>query len=144
MVAAEKLAIGLTGIKAGAPAGPHNSSMNIAVRVLAPYLVLFLAAGARADDAALDALCAAAGGQMKRVAISGVQRMDCAGTRVAWFRVTTGAGGIVTHYEATRDVPWRQAFDAAAADLAVLCGDLPPQLQFAHRKLIADCGSDRR
>jgi hypothetical protein len=116
--------------------------MNIPVRLLVPLLALFLAAGARADDAALDTLCAAAGGQMKRVAISGVQRADCVGTRVAWFRVMTAAGGIVTHYEATREAPWRQAFDVAAADLAVLCGDLPPQLQFAHRKLIADCGSD--
>lgn len=105
-------------------------------------IALLLAAGARADDAALEALCAAGGGTLKRVAISGVQRMDCAGGKVSWFRVLTGGNKVVGHYEATRDAAWRPAVEAAIADLTVICGELPPQLQFAHHKLIADCGSD--
>ncbi|MBU0752239.1 MAG: hypothetical protein KJ787_13280 [Gammaproteobacteria bacterium] len=107
-------------------------------------LVLTLAATAHADDAALDALCAAGGGQLKRVAISGVQRLDCGSEKVSWFQVRSPNGNLVGHYEATRDIAWRPAIEAAVADLAVVCGELPPQIQFAQRKLIADCGSDRK
>jgi hypothetical protein len=90
----------------------------------------------------LEKLCAASGGQIKRAAVSGVQRLDCAGTGVAWFRVLTGGNRIVGHYEATREGAWRPALDAGLADIAVICGELPPQLQFDRHRLIADCGSD--
>lgn len=107
-------------------------------------LVLTLAATVHADDATLDALCASGEGKMKRVAISGVQRLDCGGEKVSWFQVRSPNGNLVGHYEATRNMAWRPAVEAAVADLAVVCGELPPQIQFAQRKLIADCGSDRK
>jgi hypothetical protein len=95
-------------------------------------------------DAELEKLCAASGGQLKRAAVSSVRRLDCAGAKVAWFRVQTGGNRIVGHYEATREGAWRPALDAALADIAVICGELPPQLQFDRHKLIADCGSDQK
>jgi hypothetical protein len=108
------------------------------------FLALLAAGAAYADETALARLCSESGGQLKRVAVSGVQRLDCAGPKVAWFRVLTGGNSIVGHYEATRDGAWRPALEAALADLEVICGELPPQLQYGHRKLIADCGSDRK
>jgi hypothetical protein len=116
-------------------------------------LMLLAATAAHADDAPkevplggaeLEKLCAAAGGQVKRVAVSSVQRLDCVGAKVSWFRVLTGGSKVVAHYEATREGAWRPALDAALADVAVICGDLPPQLQFDRHRLIADCGSDAK
>lgn len=107
-------------------------------------LALLAAAAAHADESALARLCTESGGQLKRVEVSGVQRLDCAAGKLSWFRVLTGGNRIVAHYEATRDGAWRPALEAALADLEVICGDLPPQVQYARHKLIADCGSDQK
>lgn len=83
---------------------------------LLPLLALLCLASARADEAAdLDALCVAAGGQIKRTDISNVRR----------------TGG------------WRVTLDAASAELAKLCGDLPPNIQLQDGKLNASCGSGK-
>jgi len=107
-------------------------------------LALLVAGTVHADEAELEKLCAASGGQLKRAALSGVQRLDCAAGKVSWFRVVTGGAKMVGHYEATRDGPWRPALDAGLSEIAVICGELPPQLQFDRHKLIADCGSDQK
>lgn len=111
-----------------------------------PVLLLgLLAAGAaQANEGELETLCTAAGGQIKRAALSGVQRIDCSAPKVSWFRVTTGGARIVGHYEATREGPWRPALETALGEITVICGELTPQLQFAQHKLIADCGSDQK
>lgn len=115
---------------------------------LLPTLILCAAclAPAFADEAAdLDALCAATNGQLKRTDISNVRRTDCASPQVAWFHIrSTGAQGrTMVNYTATRPGGWRGALDAAAADLARLCGDLPPSLQLQDGKLSASCGSGK-
>ncbi len=114
---------------------------------LLPTLILSLAClAARADEAAdLDALCAAAGGQIKRTDISNVRRTDCTGPQVSWFHIrSTGSQGrTMVNYTATRPGGWRGAIEAAAADLAKLCGDLPPNIQFQDGKLSASCGSGK-
>lgn len=115
-----------------------------------PLLILLLCAAglgpARADEAAnLDALCAAAGGQLKRTDISNVRRTDCAGPQVTWFHIrSTGTQGrTMVNYAATRAGGWRGALEAAAADIATLCGDLPPNIQFQEGKITATCGSGK-
>lgn len=113
---------------------------------LFPLLALLVLAAARADEATnLDTLCAAAGGQIKRTDISNVRRTDCAGPQVTWFHIrSTGAQGrTMVNYTATRPGGWRGALDAASADLAKLCGDLPPNIQFQDGKLSASCGSGK-
>jgi hypothetical protein len=113
---------------------------------LFPLIALLVITTARADEAAdLDALCAAAGGQIKRTDISNVRRTDCAGPAVTWFHIrSTGTQGrTMVNYTATRPGGWRAALDAAAADLAKLCGDLPPNLQFQEARLNASCGSGK-
>lgn len=113
---------------------------------LFPLLALLIIAAARADEAAdLDALCTAAGGQIKRTDISNVRRTDCAGPQVTWFHIrSTGAQGrTMANYTATRPGGWRGAFDAAGADLAKLCGDLPPNVQLQEAKLNASGGSGK-
>lgn len=113
---------------------------------LLPFLALLVIAAARADEATnLDALCAAAGGQIKRTDISNVRRTDCAGPQVTWFHIrSTGAQGrTMVNYTATRTGGWRGALEAASADLAKLCGDLPPNIQFQDAKLNASCGSGK-
>lgn len=113
---------------------------------LLPLLALLVIGAARADEAAdLDALCAAAGGRIQRTDISNVRRSDCAGQQVTWFHIrSTGAQGrVMVNYAATRPGDWRAALDAAAADLAKLCGDLPPNLQLQDGKLGATCGSGK-
>jgi hypothetical protein len=114
---------------------------------LLPTLILALACfTARADEAAdLDALCTAAGGQIKRTDISNVRRTDCAGAQVTWFHIwSTGSQGrTMVNYTATRPGGWRVALDAAAADLAKLCGDLPPNIQLQDGKVGASCGSGK-
>ena len=113
---------------------------------LLPFLGLLVIAAARADEATnLDALCAAAGGQIKRTDISNVRRTDCAGPQVTWFHIrSTGAQGrTMVNYTATRTGGWRGALEAASADLAKLCGDLPPNIQFQDAKLNASCGSGK-
>ncbi|MBZ0127204.1 MAG: hypothetical protein K8F32_12610 [Rhodocyclaceae bacterium] len=112
---------------------------------LALLLILF-SLTARADESAdLDALCAAAGGQIKRTDISNVRRTDCAGPQVTWFHIrSTGTQGrTMVNYAATRTGNWRPALDAAAADLAKLCGDLPPNIQLQEARLNASCGSGK-
>lgn len=117
-----------------------------------PLLILLLCAAglglgpARADEAAnLDALCAAAGGQLKRTDISNVRRTDCAGPQVTWFHIrSTGTQGrTMVNYAATRAGGWRGALEAAAADIATLCGELPPNIQFQEGKITATCGSGK-
>ena len=113
---------------------------------LLPLLALLSLGTARADEAAdLEALCAAAGGQLKRTDISNVRRTDCAGPAVTWFHIkSTGAQGrTMVNYTATRPGGWRAAVDAAAADLAKLCGELPPNIQLQDGKLSASCGSGK-
>lgn len=113
---------------------------------LLPLIALFVLASARADETAdLDALCAAAGGQIKRTDISNVRRTDCAGPAVTWFHIrSTGAQGrTMVNYTATRPGGWRGALEAAATDLARLCGDLPPNIQLQDGKLSASCGSGK-
>ncbi|MBX3647596.1 MAG: hypothetical protein KF853_10755 [Rhodocyclaceae bacterium] len=113
---------------------------------LLPLFALLCLAPAHADEAAdLDALCAAAGGQVKRTDISNVRRTDCAGPQVTWFHIhSTGTQGrTMVNYTATRPGGWRSALDAAAADLAKLCGDQPPNIQLEDGKLRASCGSGK-
>ncbi len=113
---------------------------------LLPLFALLCLAPVHADEAAdLDALCAAAGGQVKRTDISNVRRTDCAGPQVTWFHIhSTGAQGrTMVNYTATRPGGWRSALDAAAADLARLCGNQPPNIQLQEEKLSASCGSGR-
>jgi hypothetical protein len=113
---------------------------------LLPLLALLVFAAACADESAdLDALCAAAGGQLKRTDISNVRRTDCAGSQVTWFHIrSTGTQGrTMVNYTATRTGNWRPALDAASADLAKLCGDLPPNIQLQEAKLNASCGSGK-
>ncbi len=113
---------------------------------LAVLLALLCLGTARADEAVdLDALCATAGGQARHTDISNVRRTDCAGPAVTWFHIqSTGAQGrTMVNYGASRPGNWRAAVDAAAADLAKLCGDLPPSLQLQDGKLSASCGSGR-
>jgi len=113
---------------------------------LAFLFALLVIAAARADETAdLDALCAAGGGQIKRTDISNVRRTDCAGPQVTWFHIrSTGAQGrTMVNYTATRPGGWRSAVGAAAADLAKLCGDLPPNIQLQEAKLNASCGSGK-
>lgn len=109
-------------------------------------IALLAVAAARADEAAdLDALCAASGGQFKRTDISNVRRTDCAGPQVAWFHIrSTGAQGrTMVNYAAARAGGWRGALEAAAADLATLCGELPPGIQLQEGRLVASCGSGK-
>ncbi len=109
-------------------------------------LTLLCFGPARADESAdLDALCAAAGGQIKRTDISNVRRTDCAGQQATWFHIrSTGTQGrTMVNYAATRTGNWRPALEAASADLAKLCGDLPPNIQFQDAKLNASCGSGK-
>lgn len=109
-------------------------------------LALLAVATARADEAAdLDALCTAAGGQIRRTDISNVRRTDCAGPQVTWFHIqSAGAQGrTLVNYTATRPGGWRAALDAAAADLAKLCGELPPSLQLQDGRIGATCGSGK-
>lgn len=113
---------------------------------LFPLLALLALATAHADEAAdLDALCAAVGGQLKRTDISNVRRTDCAGPQVTWFHIrSTGTQGrTMVNYTATRPGGWRAALEAASADLAKLCGDLPPNIQLQEAKLSASCGSGK-
>ncbi len=113
---------------------------------LFPLLALLVLATARADEAAdLDALCAAAGGQIKRTDISNVRRTDCTGPTVTWFHIrSTGTQGrTMVNYTATRTGGWRAALEAASADLTKLCGDLPPNIQLQEAKLNASCGSGK-
>ncbi len=113
---------------------------------LLPLLALLCLTAARADEAAdLDALCAASGGQIKRTDISNVRRTDCAGPQVNWFHIrSTGAQGrTMVNYTASRPGGWRGALDDAAADLARLCGDMPPSIQLQEGKLGANCGSGK-
>jgi hypothetical protein len=114
---------------------------------LLPTLILSLVClSVRADEAAgLDALCAASGGQIKRTDISNVRRTDCAGPQVTWFHIkSTGAQGrTMVNYSASRPGNWRGAVESAAADLAKLCGDLPPNLQLQDGRLSASCGSGK-
>jgi hypothetical protein len=113
---------------------------------LLPFLALLVVATARADEASdLDALCTAAGGQIKRTDISNVRRTDCAGPQVTWFHIrSTGAQGrTMVNYTATRTGGWRGALEAASADLAKLCGDLPPNIQLQEARLNASCGSGK-
>lgn len=113
---------------------------------LAFLLALICLGSARADETTdLDTLCAAAGGQIKRTDISNVRRTDCAGPQVTWFHIrSTGAQGrTMVNYTATRTGGWRPALDAASADLAKLCGDLPPNIQLQDGKLNASCGSGK-
>lgn len=116
-------------------------------RLLLPLLLCAAGLGpARADEAAdLDALCAAAGGQLKRTDISNVRRTDCAGQQVAWFHIrSTGSQGrTMVNYTATRAGGWRAALEAAAADISKLCGELPPNIQLQDGKISASCGSGR-
>jgi hypothetical protein len=116
------------------------------MKPLALLLTLLCFGPARADEAAdLDALCAAAGGQLKRTDISNVRRTDCAGSQVTWFHIrSTGTQGrTMVNYTATRTGGWRGALEAASADLAKLCGDLPPNIQLQEAKLNASCGSGK-
>jgi hypothetical protein len=109
-------------------------------------LALLCLTAARADDAAeFEALCKAAGGETKRTDISNVRRTDCTGPTVTWFHIkSTGAQGrTMVNYSANRPGPWRAALDAAAADLATLCGDLPPSIQLQEGRLSANCGSGK-
>ncbi|MBM3391191.1 MAG: hypothetical protein FJY34_04345 [Betaproteobacteria bacterium] len=110
---------------------------------LLPLMALLCLGTAQAD--ALDDLCAAAGGQAKRTDISNVRRTDCAGAQVTWFHIqSTGAQGrTMVNYSAARPGGWRAALDAAAADLARLCGELPPQIQLQDGRLNASCGSGK-
>lgn len=113
---------------------------------LLPLLALLVLVAARADEPAdLDALCAASGGQARHTDISNVRRTDCAAAQVTWFHIrSTGAQGrTMVNYTATRSGDWRAALDAAAAELARLCGDLPPTIQLQEGKLSASCGSGR-
>lgn len=113
---------------------------------LLPLLALFCLAAAHADEAAdLEALCRAGGGQAKRTDISNVRRTDCAGAQVTWFHIqSTGAQGrTMVNYSAARPGDWRAALDAAAADLAKLCGNLPPSIQLQEGRLSASCGSGK-
>jgi hypothetical protein len=113
---------------------------------LLPLLALFCLAAARADDAdGLAALCKAGGGEAKRTDISNVRRTDCAGAAVTWFHIkSTGAQGrTLVNYSAARPGDWRAALDAAAADLAKLCGELPPNIQLQDGRLSASCGSGK-
>jgi len=113
---------------------------------LLPLFALLCLAPAHADESAdLDALCATAGGQARRTDISNVRRTDCAGPQVTWFHIkSTGAQGrTMVNYSAARPGDWRAALDAAAADLAKLCGELPPNLQLQDGKLSASCGSGK-
>lgn len=114
------------------------------MKAIPALLALLLAGAAHADEAELEKLCAASGGQFKRAALSGVQRLDCAAGKVSWFRVVTSGARMVGHYEAARDGPWRPALEAALADVVAICGELTPQLEYAQHKLIADCGSDQK
>ncbi len=113
---------------------------------LLPLFALLCLAPAHADEAAdLDALCAASGGQVKRTDISNVRRTDCTAPQVTWFHIrATGAQArTMVSYTATRPGGWRSALDAAAADLAKLCGDQPPNIQLQEEKLSASCGSGK-
>ena len=125
--------------------GHANSGILAAMKRLLPFLLL-LGATAFADEAAdFDALCAATGGQAKRTDISNVRRTDCAAEQVTWFHIrSTGAQSrIMVNYSATRPGNWRAALDAAATDLARLCGDQPPNIQLQDGKLSASCGSGK-
>jgi hypothetical protein len=110
---------------------------------LLPLLALLCFGTAQADE--LEDLCAASGGQAKRTDISNVRRTDCAGPQVTWFHIrSTGAQGrTMVNYSASRPGDWRAALDAAAADLAKLCGELPPNLQLQGDRLSASCGSGK-
>ena len=126
--------------------GHADGGILAAMKRLFPLLVLLLGATAFADEAAdLDALCTAAGGQAKRTDISNVRRTDCTAELVTWFHIrSTGAQGrIMVNYSATRPGNWHAALDAAALDLAKLCGDLPPNIQLQDGKLSASCGSGK-
>lgn len=106
-------------------------------------LTLLSLGTARAE--AIEDLCVASGGQVKRTDISNVRRIDCTGPNVSWFHIQSiGAQGrTMVNYGASRPGDWRAALDAAAADLAKLCGDLPPSLQLQDGKLSASCGSGK-
>lgn len=110
---------------------------------LLPLLALLCLGTARAD--ALADLCAASGGQAKRTDISNVQRTDCSGPSVNWFHIkSTGTQGrTMVNYSAARPGDWRAALDAAAAELARLCGELSPSIQLQDGKLSASCGSGK-
>lgn len=126
--------------------GNTNGGILVPMKHLFLLLALLAFATAHADEAAdLDALCAAAGGQVKRTDISNVRRTDCAGPQVTWFhiRATGTQGRTMVNYSATRPGGWRSALDAAAAELARLCGDQPPNIQLQEEKLSASCGSGR-
>lgn len=117
-----------------------------AMKRLLPLLALLCLAAARADEAAdLDALCAASGGQIRRTDISNVRRTDCTGVLATWFHIrSTGAQGrTMVNYNAARPGDWRAALDAAAADLAKLCGELSPAIQLQDGRLSASCGSGK-
>jgi len=47
------------------------------------------------------------------------------------------------NYSAARPGGWRAALEAAAADLARLCGELPPNIQLQDDRLSASCGSGK-
>lgn len=49
----------------------------------------------------------------------------------------------MVNYTATRTGGWRGALEAASADLAKLCGDLPPNIQLQEARLNASCGSGK-
>lgn len=109
-------------------------------------LALLCCTPVRADEAAdLGALCAAAGGQIRRTDISNVRRSDCAAAQVTWFHIrSTGSQGrTMVNYSAARPGGWRAALEAAAADLARLCGDLPPDIRLQDGRLEASCGSGK-
>lgn len=108
-------------------------------------IAVFCALPARADDAALEALCAASGGQLRLTELSNVRRQDCAGSQVTWFRIqaTAGESRTMVNYEATRPGNWRAAMEAAVSDLGKLCGDMTPSLQLSDDKVTANCRSTR-
>ncbi|MBA3903119.1 MAG: hypothetical protein C0522_05495 [Rhodocyclaceae bacterium] len=112
------------------------------------YLIavaVFCALPAHADETALEALCAASGGQLKLTELSNVRRLDCAGSQVTWFRIhaTAGESRTMVNYEATRPGSWRAAMEAAVSDLGKLCGDMTPSIQLSGNKVTASCRSAR-
>jgi hypothetical protein len=100
---------------------------------------------AGAQDAALEALCTGAGGQVKRTEISSAVRTDCTASELAWFRIRSPGteGQVVVNYRASRAGTWHKAIEAAAADLSVLCGEAKPNLQFDGATLTATCRAAR-